>query len=150
MNQNQNPKNQNNSLTATTSFTVRFNETDPLGITWHGHYLTYFEDGRDCFGTTFGLHYLDIFHHGFVAPIVNVNCDYKKMLKFKDTAFIETTFVNCHSAKIKFKYKIYLPDTMETVALGSTTQVFLDAKEKKLQLQLPDFFMEWKKKYNLV
>ena len=31
-------------------FKIRFNETDPLGIVWHGHYITYLEDGRESFG----------------------------------------------------------------------------------------------------
>ena len=56
-------------LTATTTTKVRFNETDSLGITWHGHYVTYFEDGREAFGTAFGLHYLDIFNNGFVGHV---------------------------------------------------------------------------------
>ena len=30
--------------------TVRFSETDPLGIVWHGNYIKYFEDGREAFG----------------------------------------------------------------------------------------------------
>ena len=38
---------------------VRFNEADPLGIVWHGHYIRYFEDGREDFGKKYGLAYLD-------------------------------------------------------------------------------------------
>lgn len=137
-------------LTATTTTKVRFNEVDPLGITWHGHYVTYFEDGREAFGATFGLHYLDIFNNGFVAPIINLNCDFKKMLKYGDSVLIETTFEDCLAAKIIFKYKLMNAATKEVVAIGSTTQVFLDVAEQKLQLQLPDFFIQWKKKHQLI
>lgn len=137
-------------LTATTTTKVRFNEVDPLGITWHGHYVTYFEDGREAFGATFGLHYLDIFNNGFVAPIINLNCDFKKMLKYGDSVLIETTFEDSLAAKIIFKYKLMNAATKEVVAIGSTTQVFLDVAEQKLQLQLPDFFIQWKKKHQLI
>ena len=137
-------------LTATATIKVRFNETDPLGITWHGHYVTYFEDGRETFGATFGLHYLDIFKHGFVAPIVNVNCDYKRMLKYQDAVLVETTYEDSHAAKIIFKYKLMNAETKEIVATGSTTQVFLDVVAQKLQLQQPDFFIAWKKKHQLI
>ena len=34
----------------TTTIRVRFNETDPLGIVWHGNYISYFEEGRESFG----------------------------------------------------------------------------------------------------
>jgi len=37
-------------LNSTTKIQVRFNEADPLGIVWHGHYIRYFEDGREAFG----------------------------------------------------------------------------------------------------
>lgn len=137
-------------LIATTLTKVRFNETDSLGITWHGHYVTYFEDGREAFGATFGLHYLDIFNNGFVAPIVNLNCDFKKMLKYGDSVFVETTYEDSHAAKIIFKYKLMNAETKEIVATGSTTQVFLDVVAQKLQLQQPDFFIAWKKKHQLI
>jgi acyl-CoA thioester hydrolase len=137
-------------LTATATTKVRFNETDPLGITWHGHYVTYFEDGREAFGTAFGLHYLDIFKNGFVAPIVNLNCDFKKMLKYGDSVLIETSYEDSHAAKIIFKYKLMNAATLEVVATGSTTQVFLDVTEQQLQLNIPEFFIEWKKMHNLI
>ena len=124
---------------------VRFNESDPLGIVWHGHYLRYFEDGREAFGEKHGLRYLDIYKQGFVAPIVNINCDYKKSLQYGDTAIVETTFVDAPAAKMNFKYKIYIPKTMEVVAQGSSVQVFLRKENMQLQLTMPDFFSAWKK-----
>jgi acyl-CoA thioester hydrolase len=57
------------SLSYTTEIAVRFNEADPLGIVWHGHYVRYFEDGREAFGQAFGLSYLDIYKQGFTVPI---------------------------------------------------------------------------------
>ncbi len=143
-------KKESNLLTATTLIKVRFNETDPLGIAWHGHYVTYFEDGRDAFGTQFGLKYMDIYNNGYVAPIVNLNCDYKKMLKYGETVLIETIYENYPSAKIIFKYKLYNAATLEVLATGSTTQVFLDLDKQQLQLQIPPFYLDWKKKYNLI
>ena len=47
-------------LKETTNIRVRFNETDSLGIVWHGNYITYFEDGREDFGIKTGISYLDI------------------------------------------------------------------------------------------
>lgn len=37
-------------LSAGATRLVRFNEADPLGIVWHGHYASYFEDARAAFG----------------------------------------------------------------------------------------------------
>ena len=67
-------------LIVKTEILVRFNEADPLGIVWHGHYIRYFEDGREDFGNRYGIGYLDFYKNGFVIPIVNVECSFKKSL----------------------------------------------------------------------
>src|SRR5437867_3559490 len=75
-------------------FKVKFHEVDPLGIVWHGHYLRYFEDGREAFGHRYDLNYLDIYNHGYIAPIVTIHCDYKKSLLYGEKAIIETTYTD--------------------------------------------------------
>ena len=135
------------SLTHQTEMNVRFNEADPLGIVWHGHYLRYFEDGREDFGKTYGLSYLDFYQQGIAVPVVSVDCQYKKPLRYGDHMIIETTCVQVTSAKLRFEYKIFDAATRSLAALGSTIQVFVDAKTFELQLTTPDFFEAWKNKY---
>ncbi len=132
-----------------TEVKVRFNEADPLGIVWHGHYIRYFEDGREAFGASYGLSYLDVFREGFVIPVVSVQCDYKKSLRYGDTVVVETTYHPTESAKLKFSYKLFDKKSGDTVATGSSVQVFLDKEEQQLQLNIPAFFEAWKKKHGL-
>ena len=124
---------------------VRFNEADPLGIVWHGHYIQYFEDGRESFGKQFGISYLDVYKNGFTTPIVKVVCDYKKPLRYGDTILIETKYIPSDAAKLEFTYKLFKKESGELVATGSTTQIFLDKVHSELQLFNPPFFLEWKK-----
>jgi len=138
-----------NSLKDQTEVTVRFNEADPLGIVWHGHYLRYFEDGRESFGKKYGAAYLDFYHQGFAVPVVSVNCDYKRPLRYGDSVIVETAFINSPAAKLKFEYKIFERNQKLLVASGSSVQVFVDIKNFELQLTVPGFFEEWKKKWNL-
>jgi acyl-CoA thioester hydrolase len=137
-------------LTECTNILIRFNEADPLGIVWHGHYVRYFEDGREAFGEKYGLRYLDIFEKGFTVPVVNVQCDYKRSLRYGDRVIVETRYVDDLAAKIKFEYILTNPATGEIVAKGSSVQVFLDKETSSLQLIAPPFFSEWKKKHGLV
>ncbi|WP_312313481.1 acyl-CoA thioesterase [Empedobacter brevis] len=129
------------------NFAVRFNETDPLGIVWHGNYITYFEDGREAFGRHFGISYLDIQKSGFVTPIIKSVCEHKFPLKYGDKCRIETTFEDTLAAKMIFKFKIFNQNE-KLVCIGETIQVFLD-EEGELMLTLPPFFEEWKKKVGL-
>lgn len=134
-------------LTHQTEVNVRFNEADPLGIVWHGHYVRYFEDGREAFGKHFGISYLDFYGNGLAVPIVSVQCDYKRPLKYGDSVMVETTYIDTPAAKLKFDYQIYQGKTKELVAVGSTLQVFVDAKTFQLQLTIPAFFEMWKEKW---
>ncbi|MDR2222706.1 MAG: acyl-CoA thioesterase [Flavobacteriaceae bacterium] len=127
---------------------VRFNETDALGIVWHGNYLTYFEDGREAFGRHYGISYLDALDNGYVTPIVSSNCSHKLTVKYGDVLRVETAYINTSAAKIIFRFKIFNQKD-ELVCTGETVQVFLD-KEGNLSLQLPAFYEEWKKKVGLI
>ena len=131
-----------------TTIRVRFNETDPLGIVWHGNYISYFEEGREDFGRKHGLSYLDVKNNGYVTPIVESYSKHILPLKYGDIATIETTFENVPSAKMIFRYKIYNAEN-KLVCKGSTVQVFVE-NDGELSLNLPIFFKAWKMKTGLL
>ncbi len=126
---------------------IRFAETDPLGIVWHGNYIQYFEDGREAFGRYHGLSYLDQKANGYTTPIVNSSCSHKKPLYYGDVAKVKTVFVDSPAAKMIFRYEIYNSKD-ELVCTGETTQVFVE-DEGELSLTIPTFFDEWKQKVGL-
>jgi acyl-CoA thioester hydrolase len=136
-----------NELFCKTEIRVRFNEADPLGIVWHGHYIRYFEDGREDFGNRYGIGYLDFYKHGLIVPVVHVDCAFKKALRYGDTVIVETRYDPCDAAKIRFSYRLFNQKTQELVATGSSVQVFLDREYSVLQLMNPPFFDDWKKKF---
>jgi acyl-CoA thioester hydrolase len=128
---------------------VRFNEADPLGVVWHGHYLRFFEDGREAFGKQFGISYLDFYQAGLAVPIVSINCDYKKPLRYGDVMIVNTIFHPMMAAKLQFSYEISSLKSNQVVATGASTQVFVDAKTFDLHLTLPPFYDRWRKKWNV-
>jgi acyl-CoA thioester hydrolase len=137
-------------LSSRTEILVRFNEADPLGIVWHGHYIRYFEDGREAFGILHDLGYLEVYKLGFVIPVVSVQCDFKKSLRYGDRVIVETKYIPTEAAKMKFTYRLFNAATGDLVATGSSVQVFLSKEDSVLQLANPAFFEDWKKKHELV
>src|SRR6478609_5516506 len=135
-------------LTVSHEIRVRFNETDPLGIVWHGYYITYFEDGREAFGRHHGISYLDILKTGYTTPIVKSTCEHKLSLRYGDVVRVETTIVDTPAAKMILRYTIY--DAKNEIACtGETVQVFLDS-QGELMLTNPPFYEEWKQKMGLI
>lgn len=129
-----------------TEFQIRFSEIDSMGVVWHGNYLKFMEDGREDFGRKFGFGYMDFFNAGFLIPLVNVECNYKKPMTHNETGIIVTRFVNSEAAKIIFEYLIYNKLTDELLFTAKTVQVFLDSN-RELLLTPPAFYLEWKKKW---
>ena len=132
-----------------TEVRVRFNEVDSLRYVWHGHYIQYFEDGREAFGRAFDLGYLRVYDEGYAIPLVRVEVDYKYPLYYGDEAIIETQYVDSLAAKLIFKFKIYRKSDNVLVAEGRTVQVFTD-QNGQLILTIPEFFHQWKLKHNVI
>lgn len=128
---------------------VRFSEVDSLRIVWHGHYLKYFEDGREAFGRKYGLAYMDVFNAGLLTSLVKINCEYKMPVKYEDPLMIETTYIRNEAAKIMFTYKLFHETSGDIYANGDSMQVFLNF-QNELLLNIPDFYLEWKRKWNLI
>lgn len=130
------------------TITVRFSEVDAMMVVWHGEYIRYFEDGRESFGKHYdGLKYMDIFNSGYLAPMVDLNCQYKQPLTFGEEAIIETRFIDSPAAKIQFDYTIYRASDNTVAATGSSVQVFINGKTRELELSSPQFYLDWKKRW---
>lgn len=129
---------------------VRFVETDPLGIVWHGNYIQYFEDGREAFGRHHGISYLNQKDFGYATPIVKSSSEHKLPLRYGDVATIKTIYVDSPAAKMVFRYEIFNQEDL-LVCTGETVQVFIDQiGEGELSLTIPEFFKEWKQKVGLL
>ena len=128
---------------------VRFNEVDSLHIVWHGHYINYFEDGREAFGQEFGLSYMDVFNEGYRIPLVHIDCQFKRPIAYGDRVEVITTFVDTPAAKIIYKFEIRNTKTNELLATGRSEQVFVDSRNE-LYLVNPEFYISWKKKMGLL
>ena len=70
-------------LKASKEFKIRFSEVDSMNFVWHGSYPLYFEDAREAFGAKYGLGYMTIFDAGCYAPLVELNFQYKKPLRYQ-------------------------------------------------------------------
>jgi acyl-CoA thioester hydrolase len=57
--------------------------------------------------------------------------------------------IGSDAAKILFEYTIYRASDQNIVATGTTTQVFLNTN-RELELVNPAFYIEWKKKWNII
>ena len=124
---------------------VRFEETDPLSIVWHGRYASYFEDGRVAIGEKYGIGYLDFYRNGVVAPIKIIHIDYHLPLRFHEEFTLEGILHWSESARINFEYLIRNSEGQISTT-GYTVQIMLD-QEHHLLLLPPPFYLEFRERW---
>ena len=90
-----------------TPITIRYAETDMMGIVYHANYLLYFEDARTDFLETIGYPYARLEEAGYLSPVVNVNVSYGAPLTYGDTAIVKTRVIESRPTKTVYAYEVY-------------------------------------------
>jgi acyl-CoA thioester hydrolase len=111
---------------------VRFNEVDQWGIAWYGSYLAWFEVGRMALLRRVDLLPQQMSALGYIAPVVNVNCDYRHPARCGERIIIRTTVLKPEVAALTFKFEIQRKHDRKLLARGQTTQVLLTTDHKML------------------
>jgi acyl-CoA thioester hydrolase len=107
-----------------TQLKVRFCEVDPYQVVWHGHYISWFEVGRNELASRFGLDPVQLKAMGLMAPVVGLSCIFKLPARYGDEVMIQTTMQRSETAKLIFHYTVMRDKEM--LAEGSTTHVLTD------------------------
>lgn len=124
---------------------VRFEETDQLGIVWHGRYASYFEDSRCAVGERYGIGYPDFNKNEIISPIRILHTDFLYPLRFDETFVIEGILRWTEAARINIEYQIWNPEGRLSTS-GYTVQVMLD-KDEQLLLVPPPFYQDFREKW---
>ncbi len=125
-------------LSGTVTSKVRFQEVDSLGIAWHGHFSSYFEDARVAMGEAYNIGYMDFYNNGILAPIKTLHIDYRHPLKFQEEITIEGRLHYTEAARINNEFIIRNSQGI-TAATGFTVQMLLDRDYQLFMIQ-PEFY----------
>jgi len=116
----------------------RYEETDQMGVIYHGNYFTYFEVARTGLLKQLGYSYKLMEEKGVMLPVIDVACQYKKPILYDDDIVIRTSIDTIKGIRLKFKYEVIRTTTEELLALGSTTHAFSDLQLKPIRYKQLD------------
>ena len=117
-----------------------------MGIVWHGHYTSYFEDARRAFGARYGIDYSEIRQHALRAPIVHLGIDFMSPAFDNDLLEVTARLLKTDAAKLELQYEIVRPADHQVLARGESVQVFTDSTGKLLLRPPPlltDCYKRW-------
>lgn len=90
-----------------TKITVRYAETDRMGVVYHANYLVWFDVARTEFLQELGFPYDKIEEQGYMAPVLEAHVNYGQSFTFGDTALIIVSITKLTPVKVKYSYKVY-------------------------------------------
>ena len=109
----------------TTTITVRYGETDQMGIVYYGNYALYYEIGRTEAIKNLGYTYKQMEADGFIMPVLDLQIKYHKAAKYDDVLNVTTTIAALPTRKMTFHTEI-LNNKKDIINSGFTTLIFLN------------------------
>jgi acyl-CoA thioester hydrolase len=104
--------------------TVRYAETDMMGVVYHGNYLPWFEVGRTTLLKELGLPYRQLEAEGYRLPVLEVGAKYVRPALYDDTVTIVTRLAEKPALRIRLEYEVRRGE--ELLATGHTVHAFID------------------------
>ena len=128
-----------NKMTSVTKLTVRYAETDQMGIVYHTNYGIWYEIART---KDIGYSYSDMEKIGILLPVINLNINYISPARYDNNITIKTTVSKISSAKIEFFYSTYIEGDEKTINTGSSIHAFVDKDMKLMNFRknFPDIY----------
>ena len=114
-----------------TQVTVRYAETDMMGVVYHGNYLPWFEVGRTNLLTELGLPYRRLEEEGFRLPVLEVSARYLRPAVYDDTVTIVTRLLEKPLLRIRLEYEVKRGE--ELLATGHTVHAFIDREGRPVR-----------------
>ncbi len=110
-----------------TEVTVRYAETDQMGVVYYANYLVWFEVGRGAWCRAKGFHYRDMEEQDHrLLMVAEATCRYKYPARYEDEIVIRTAVASASDAVIRFQYEIRNKNSGQLLATGATAHVFTD------------------------
>lgn len=105
--------------------TVRYGETDQMGIAHHSNYAVWFEVARTDYIKNAGISYTDIEKKGIIMPLSELTCKYRQASFYEDELTIFAKVTKLTPVRVVFSYEVMRESTDTLIATGTTTHGFV-------------------------
>ncbi len=106
--------------------TVRFAETDAMGIVHHSNYVIWFEAGRIAWMDAVGMPYSEVAEGGNHFSVTGIQVEYRSPSRYGDTVRVLTRLTELRSRKVSFAYEIRSVDDSRLLVSGASQHICVD------------------------
>lgn len=121
---------------------VRYAETDKMGVVYHTNYGIWYEIGRTNLLKDLGFSYAKMEESGIFLPVIELNCRYISPALYDDKILIETKINALTPIKISFSYALYKNNQSKPINTGSSLHAFVDKNMKIINFKknMPELY----------
>ncbi|MBR2570477.1 MAG: acyl-CoA thioesterase [Paenibacillus sp.] len=84
-------------------FRARYQETDRMGVVFHGNYVTWFEVGRTEWIRALGISYKQLEEQGLLLPVVDLHVRYHHPARYDDEVIVYTRLTRLTPIRMTFQ-----------------------------------------------
>ncbi len=117
--------------------TVRFAETDLMGIVHHSTYVIWFEAGRVAWMAAAGIPYTEISSQGRHFAVTGLRAEYRAAARFGDVVRVTTRLARLRSRHVAFTYTITRAGDDELLATGESEHICVDLDGRMAKIPPP-------------
>ena len=114
---------------------VQYYETDQMGIVHHSNYIRWFEEARMAFLEQMGITYQQMEEMGIFSPVLSVEADYLRMVRYGTSVLIRTMVDEYNGIKLTVSYQVMDKSTGMIQCKGVTRHCFLNEKGRPIYLK---------------
>ncbi len=120
--------------------TVKYYETDRMGVTHHSNYVRWMEEARIDYLDQIGWSYQKLEAEGMISPVTALECKYRQSTTFPDTIWIDVSVEEFRGIRLKLSYTMR-NEQGDVVFTGTSEHCFVDQEGKIVRLgkRYPDF-----------
>lgn len=111
--------------------TVKYYETDMMGVVHHSNYVRWFEEARVDFLKQADLSYRTMEEEGIQIPVVSVSCKYKTPATFDDEVIVTTKVLKYNGIVCELAYEVRREKDNVVLVTGESSHCFVDKKDFK-------------------
>lgn len=127
---------------------IRYAETDQMGVVYHANYLVWMEIGRTALIKELGFTYAGLEEKGYMSPVVDISIQYKKAMRYSQTATVRTWIETHGNVRTTYGYEIVHEDG--TLAATATSEHVIVTKDEFRPVALRKIDAEWDATYRKV
>ncbi|ODS23627.1 4-hydroxybenzoyl-CoA thioesterase [Candidatus Endobugula sertula] len=127
--------------TTQTTIIIPFHDIDVMGVTWHGHYVKYFEIARCALLDSINYNYEQMKASGYIWPIIDMRIRYPQSAVFNQSITVIANIAEWEH-RLKIEYQVLDAETSQRLTRGYTIQVAVDATTGAMCLESPAILLK--------